>query len=88
MSDLVVTLTTAQLEALIERAVRKVVGQAPVEFLKTDAIARRLGMHPKTVTRLVRVEGLPAHRPGGGEYRFRVSEVDAWLEARGARKAG
>ena len=88
MSDLVVTLTTAELEALIERSVRKIVAQPAEEILSTAQVAQRLGLHPKTVARMVRTEGLPGHRVGGREFRFRTSEVGAWLAARTAKKAG
>jgi excisionase family DNA binding protein len=83
-------LTVEQLDHRIRKAVDAALGEAarPPEVLTTEQVAKRLGLHPKTVARLVRTEGLPAHRLGGegrGEYRFKASEVDAWFEA---RKAG
>jgi excisionase family DNA binding protein len=68
--------------------VRKVIAQPVDAILTTTQVAEKLGMHSKTVARLVRLEGLPGHRIGGREYRFRASEVDAWLAARSAKKAG
>jgi excisionase family DNA binding protein len=54
-------------------------------WLTTIDAAKRISMHPKTVARLVRHEGLPAHRLGGTEYRFRASEIDAWLLTRDSK---
>jgi excisionase family DNA binding protein len=84
------SLTVAQLRHIVRKEIDAALATgAPVdEILTTDQVARRFGLHPKTVARLVRTEALPAHRLGGegrGEYRFRASEVDAWFEA---RKAG
>lgn len=48
----------------------------------TRQIARHLGLHPKTVLRLVHTRGLPTHRLGN-RLRFKPSEVDRWLRRLG-----
>lgn len=58
------------------------------EPLLSDAQAGELlGLHPKTVQRLARAGEIPAIRIGR-YWRFRTSELDAWLEtlATGHRK--
>jgi excisionase family DNA binding protein len=54
------------------------------EFLTAEGVAELLGVHSKTVAKLVVREQLPARRLGRS-YRFRRSEVVAWLEERAVR---
>jgi excisionase family DNA binding protein len=54
------------------------------EFLTAEGVAELLDVHPKTVAKLVTREQLPARRIGRS-YRFRRSEVLAWLEQRAVR---
>lgn len=42
-------------------------------------VAEHLGVKRDTVYRLIRDEGLPAHRVGKF-WRFKASQVDAWVE--------
>lgn len=55
-------------------------------LLGADEIAEALGLSRRYVLRLARAGVLPAYRMGqGGErttWRFRVSEVEAWLHGR------
>ncbi|MCA9651811.1 MAG: helix-turn-helix transcriptional regulator, partial [Myxococcales bacterium] len=53
------------------------------ELLTSTEVARLLRVHPKHLYRLLR-QGLPGHRRGRGHWRFRRSEVLAWMDARGA----
>lgn len=93
---MIATLTAEQLSHLIAKEIASKLGQREQRdaVYTTAQVARRLGMHPKTVTRLVRLEGLPAHRISGskdkdghdhGEYRFRWGEVEAWIAQRGTK---
>ncbi len=80
MSGLVI-LTPEELEALVERAVRRAtpVMAAPApEVLTREQAAELLQVNPHAIPRLVRDEGLPAHRLGS-QWRFRRSEILAWL---------
>lgn len=82
MSPLVV-LAPADLEALVERAVRRAVPEAPAsepEVMTREQAAELLQVNPHAIPRLVR-EGLPAHRLGT-QWRFRRSELLAWLGTR------
>jgi len=84
---LAVTLTVEQLERRIDHAIAKALAaRATPALINTATMAERLDMHPKTLARLVRTEGLPAHRLGSAEYRFDPVEVEAWVRARGAAK--
>ena len=52
------------------------------EPLLTDAETARFlgGLHPKTVQRMARRGELPHYRVGK-YYRYRASELDAWLDS-------
>ncbi len=47
-------------------------------LLDDGQAAELLGIHPKTLQRLARVGEIPAHRVGRF-WRYRASELDAWL---------
>ena len=47
-------------------------------LLDTQRAAALLGIHPKTLQKLARVGTVPRHRIGD-LWRFRASELDAWL---------
>ena len=52
-------------------------------WVSGDEIARHLGVAKDTVYRWIETRGLPAHRMGR-LWKFKVSEVDAWVEQGGA----
>lgn len=54
---------------------------APDRYVNRTELAAHLSCHPRTVSRMVR-EGLPAHTFGRRMLRFRLGEVEAWLEQR------
>jgi excisionase family DNA binding protein len=89
LKRMLVTLTVEELIELIRGIVRDELqehSRSHPRVLTTAQVAERLGLHPKTVARLVRLEGLPAHRLGAvGEYRFLATEVDTWVAGRGSR---
>lgn len=85
MSTAVVVLSPSDLEALINRAVgRAVAAIAPAaeeaEVMTREQAAELLQVNPHAIPKLVR-EGLPSHRLGT-QWRFRRSELLAWLSAR------
>jgi excisionase family DNA binding protein len=47
-------------------------------LLDDEQAAALLGIHPKTLQRLARTGRIPAHRIGRF-WRYRASELDAWL---------
>jgi len=47
-------------------------------LLDDEEAAALLGIHPKTLQRLARTDRIPAHRIGRF-WRYRASELDAWL---------
>jgi excisionase family DNA binding protein len=58
------------------------------ERLLTDAeAASLLGIHPKTLQRLARVGEIPAHRVARF-WRYRASELDAWLQRSNGLESG
>ena len=52
-----------------------------------DGVARHLGVAKDSVYRWIEVHGLPAHKIGR-LWKFKLSEVDAWVKAGGARVHG
>jgi excisionase family DNA binding protein len=52
-------------------------------LLDDEQAAVLLGIHPKTLQRLARTGQIPAHRIGRF-WRYRASELDAWLRRSGS----
>lgn len=82
----VAVLSPEDLEALVSRAVAKVVARpAPLSgeghVLTRQDVAKLLKVHPNVVSKYVRTRGLPA-RQVGKEWRFLRPEVLAWVESR------
>lgn len=85
----VIVVSPEQLEAMIERAVRRALDERQpaeeAEWLDVQGAAEILGVHRRTVAKLVAKKGLPAVRLGAGKiYRFRRRDVEAWLESQAA----
>lgn len=55
-------------------------------WLSVAEIAAHLGVNPDTIYKWIDRKGLPAHKVGR-LWKFRVSEVDAWVEAGKAGKS-
>jgi excisionase family DNA binding protein len=60
------------------------IGTHPNALLTVTEVATFFRVHPQTVTRWTRTGRLPVHRTPGGQYRFRVSEVQAYLASEAA----
>ena len=52
-------------------------------WVSMDAIARHLDVSKDTVYRWIDQRGMPAHKVGR-QWKFKVSQVDAWVQARKA----
>ncbi|MDH3600357.1 MAG: helix-turn-helix domain-containing protein [Candidatus Tectomicrobia bacterium] len=50
----------------------------PETLLTAAEVAQHLRLHVETVYRLIQKASLPAVKVGG-QWRFRVSEIDQWL---------
>ena len=55
----------------------------PEPWVSVDEVANHLGVAKDSVYRWIEHKGLPAHRVGR-LWKFRLSEVDKWIEAGGA----
>lgn len=53
-------------------------------WVSIDAIARHLDVSKDTVYRWIDQRGMPAHKVGR-QWKFKISEVDAWVRAGTAR---
>jgi excisionase family DNA binding protein len=83
------------LRAAMRDAVREVVREElraahavnqAAEILTREQAAELIQVHPAVVTRYVRTRGLPGFKIGR-DWRFKRSEVVAWLEASRAKGA-
>lgn len=52
---------------------------APTGLLETAEAAHFLGVHPKTLVRWVRKGTVQAMKTPGGRYRYRQSDLDAFV---------
>lgn len=66
-----------------ERAARST---AP-EWLDSAQAAALLGVHVRTLAKLVRHEGLPMHPVSARTFRYRRDELEAWMDRRPAKGA-
>ena len=87
-AGVLIMLSRAALEDLIEAAVSRALGRAAEvpEFLTIEGVGSMLMVDPRTVRTYVAKEGLPAIQLPGG-LRFKRTAVIAWADARtpGAR---
>ncbi len=58
-------------------------GESRPAFMTTDEVLGYLKVNPRTIYRLIRSGDLPAIRIGR-QWRFRQSDLDAWLDRRRA----
>ena len=55
-------------------------GNNPDRLMTTEEVAAYLGYAVQTIYNKVRAKELPVRRIGGRSLRFRVSEIDRWVE--------
>lgn len=81
MSELLVTMTRADLEKLVLKAVAQAATQPrEPEVMSLKQAAEFFDVHPRTVmAKLVRERGCPVHWIGPQDPRFRRSECLEWL---------
>lgn len=56
------------------------------EFLTIAEVASLLKLSERTIYRLAASGGLPGFKPGGGTWRFRRADIDAWADGQVARQ--
>jgi len=59
----------------------------PEAWVSLEEIAQHLAVSQDTVHRWIRNRGLPAHKVGR-IWRFKVSQVDAWVQEGNAKEDG
>ena len=59
----------------------------PEPWVSLEEIAQHLAVSQDTVHRWIRNRGLPAHKVGR-IWRFKVSQVDAWVQEGNAKEDG
>lgn len=75
-------------EAAVERALtrRRAANDSDDQWLDAAGVAEMLHVHPRSVQKMVRAQGLPAHRLGPKLLRYQRAEVERWIrERRGQR---
>jgi excisionase family DNA binding protein len=60
---------------------------AKERWVSVEDVAAHLGVNKDSIYRWIEKMGLPAHRVGR-LFRFKLSEIDKWVESGGAYKAG
>jgi len=60
---------------------------AKERWVGVENVATHLGVNKSSVYRWIEKKGLPAHRVGK-LFRFKLSEVDEWVQSGGAGEAG
>ncbi len=87
LRDPIVVLTLEQLRTVVREEVAGALAKAgPAEnesdILDREQAAKLIGVTTRTIPRLVKRDGLPTLRRVGKLWRFRRSEVMAWLAAK------
>lgn len=72
---------TPELHHVIDEAVRRAIEFSRPEYLTRQQLAAELDITVETLANL-EAEGLPVLRLGPRTFRFKRSQVDAWLAAR------
>ncbi len=85
MSNVAILMTEAELEALVDRRIQasKALPAVEKQLLTLNEVSTLLGLSRKTVTKLVREDGLP-RTPYGRVNRFDRAAVLAWNASRGS----
>lgn len=88
-TELVVTLTTDQLKALVTEAVKEGLEafSLPDEILNLKEAGELLKMHPDVLARKAADEEIPGHR-AGVQWRFVRTELIQWVREQTARPKG
>jgi excisionase family DNA binding protein len=77
----------AILATLTPRALKELINDAPAEqLISARAVARLFGANIRSVWNWAQAGQLPSHRTPGGQYRFRVADVDAFIRQRGEQR--
>ena len=86
MSGAVIVISPEELARIVREAVREELAarasEAAPEWLDTKQAAELVGVHRKTIAKLIKSEGLPVHRVGESIRRFSRAELLCWLEGR------
>lgn len=51
-------------------------------WVSMKEICKHLGFGKDTVKKLVNEEGMPAYKPDNKIWKFKISEVDAWMKTK------
>ena len=52
------------------------------KWVSMAAICEHLGFSKDTIKKMIREKGLPAYKPDGKIWKFKISEVDAWMRTK------
>lgn len=82
-ANAVIVVSPEELARIVREAVREeLAARAPEpasEWLDTAGASELIGVHRKTIAKLIRDEGLPVHRVGEKILRFSRPAVTAWM---------
>ncbi len=85
--DMLVQLSTEQLEQLLRKCVREELEQrgyaAEDEILDKERAAKMFDVSTRTVTNWMRRQAMPHHKGHGGHVYFKRAELATWSEEHG-----
>lgn len=65
------------------KADRMILGKKGTDLIGVMELSKYLGLNRDTIYRELKTGSLPGFRVGVKIWRFRVSEIDAWINKRG-----
>lgn len=51
------------------------------KYISIDEAATYLGVKPSTIRNWIKTKGMPSHRIGGKLLKFKLSEIDEWVNS-------
>lgn len=55
--------------------------QTNENYISIEEAAEYLGVKPSTIRTWIKVKDMPAHKIGGKLWKFKRSEIDAWVKS-------
>ena len=55
-------------------------------YISIEEAAEYLGVKPSTIRTWIKSKNMPAHKIGGKLWKFKRSEIDAWVDGKNKQK--
>lgn len=60
--------------------------QTNENYISIEEAAEYLGVKPSTIRTWIKTKEMPAHKIGGKLWKFKRSEIDAWVDSEKGKK--